>query len=354
MQPFTFHDLVLERATNEATRDRTMARMDDQVVSFHEFAQRSLAWAALFAQSGSKSETPQVAVLMRNNLEFLDCYGGVAFSGGTLFGINTGLGGDVLRAVIDASGAEVVVVDREHYAALDAIRPALSRVARVIEVESPGTRAELDRIRTEHGERLDVPASGESVSAESPMCVVYTSGATGLPKGVINSHGKLRGIGIVLAGMLHLVPDDVGYISMPLFHSNALFMNWLPAMHVGASVALRERFTASGFVSDIFRYGATLWNYVGQPVHYVLEAVSRAHDGDVAKMHAAVRDDPRRKMRLASGTGASGRERRRFADWFGLEHVYETYGSTEAEISAWCLPGDPIDSVGQVRDDEVF
>src|SRR5215216_5292443 len=115
MKPFTFHELIHQRAADAATADRVMARMGEAVVTYREYAARSLDWAALFLQSVG-ARPPQVAVLMKNNLEFLDCYGGVAFAGGTLFAINSGLGGEVLAAVIEVSGAALVVVDREHRA----------------------------------------------------------------------------------------------------------------------------------------------------------------------------------------------------------------------------------------------
>jgi fatty-acyl-CoA synthase len=182
---------------------------------------------------------------------------------------------------------------------------------------------------------------------------MYTSGTTGVPKGIVNTHGKLRAVAQFAAQRLGLTADDVGYVSMPLFHSNSLFLNWLPAFTVGASVALQEKFTASGFVDDVFRYGVTYWNYVGQPVHYVLEAAARQFGPEDDKILKRVRDDPRNRLRAAVGTGAGGPDRARFIRWFGLDHVYEMYGSTEAEISTCCMPGDPHDSVGEVIDPNV-
>ena len=57
---------------------------------------------------------------------------------------------------------------------------------------------------------------------------------------------------------------------MPLFHGNALMANWAPALALGATVALRRRFSASGFLPDVRRFGATYFNYVGRALAYVL------------------------------------------------------------------------------------
>jgi fatty-acyl-CoA synthase len=163
----------------------------------------------------------------------------------------------------------------------------------------------------------------------------------------------MRGIGLVIAGICELGPDDVGYLSMPIFHGSGMFQNWLPAFSAGASVALREKFSASRFIDDVERYGATYWNYVGQPVHYVLAALERQYGGDEERILREVRDNPKNRMRLCVGSGASATERQTLTRYLGLEHVYEMYGSTEAEITTMCLPGHPMGSVGELNDDNV-
>ncbi len=340
--PFTFQELILERAADPEMRDRVMARLDETRVTYGEFARRAARWAHLMLGQG---EAPQVAVMMQNRLEFLDAYGGAALAGGTLFGINTGLGGDVLRRVIERSGASLLIVDEENRGAVDAVAPQLA--ARVLCV-GPELDAQLERLSDAP------PPLPAGLTMQTPWMVIYTSGTTGLPKGILNTHAKLRGIGMFVANLAGMTKDDIGYISTPLFHSNAVFLNWAPAFTMGASVALRAKFTASGFFDDVVRYGATYWNYVGQPVHYVLEAIARRCDGDEARILREIAGHPGNKLRFAYGTGASGAERARFMRFFGVEHVYENYGSTEAEISTWCMPGNPIDSVGEVLDEAIF
>ncbi|MCC6217851.1 MAG: AMP-binding protein [Polyangiaceae bacterium] len=357
--PFTIGELLEERGRAPETRDRPMLRGPrGAVVTYAEFLARSSRVAhALRDRARSIDGAPRVAALLRNHPEFLDLYGGAALSGTVVCGINTGLGGDVLRRVLDASRATSLVVDRQGAEAVEPLLGQLTHLRRedVLEIGAGRSfQAAVDEAARRHGAAADDPPEVPGLDLSSPFAVIYTSGTTGLPKGIVNSHKKLRGIGMFVAGMVGLRPEDVGYLSMPLFHSNALFLGWFPALQAGASVAMREKFSASGFLDDVRERGITYWNFVGQPVHYVLEAIARAHGGDVERVRREVRDDPRNTLRLVIGTGATGTDRRRLIDWLGLEHAYENYGSTEAEISTWCMPGDPIDSVGEALDPDIL
>ena len=138
---------------------------------------------------------------------------------------------------------------------------------------------------------------------------------------------------------------------MPLFHSNAMFVGFMPAFWVGGAIGLRERFSASQFVPDVLRYGVTFWNYVGEPVHYVLAAIEKQYGRhDEARIAAEVTNNPRNKLRYAVGNGAAPPDIDRFMKWMGLEEMFELYGSTEAAISTFRRKGDPRGSVGEVTD----
>src|SRR6185369_6003828 len=182
--------------------------------------------------------------------------------------------------------------------------------------------------------------------------VIYTSGTTGLPKGINNNHLKLCGTGMLVSSNMGLTPEDVGYTCMPLFHSNSMFVGFMPAFWVGGAIGIRERFSASQFVPDVFKYGVTYWNYVGEPVHYVLGAIEKQY-GTEARIVAEVTNSPRNKMRYAVGNGAAPPDIDRFMKWMGLEEMFELYGSTEAAISTFRRKGDPRGSVGEITDDAV-
>jgi fatty-acyl-CoA synthase len=183
--------------------------------------------------------------------------------------------------------------------------------------------------------------------------VIYTSGTTGLPKGINNNHFKLLVIGQTVARNLELTPDDVGYACMPLFHSNAMFLGFQTSFHACGAISMRERFSASEFVPDVLRYGVSFWNYVGEPVHYILGAVAKRFDGDEERIRTELTEHPNNRLRYTIGNGAAPPDIDRFMRWFGLEDMFELYGSTEAAISTFRKKGDPRGSVGEVGDQTV-
>ena len=76
--------------------------------------------------------------------------------------------------------------------------------------------------------------------------LIFTSGTSGDPKAVNVTQAKVAYPGQFLSERFGLGPDDVAYLSMPMFHSNAIMAGWGPALAAGATIALARRFSASG------------------------------------------------------------------------------------------------------------
>jgi fatty-acyl-CoA synthase len=300
-----------------------------------------------------------VAMLMENHLELMSLFGGCAYGGLSLFGVNTGLRGDTLSGVINQSRARILVVDEKLLPEVERVREQLDSIPaeNLLVVPTQGGEG-LDAgmnltecLRTEVGSG-SLAAPSIDVVPEQPLMVIYTSGTTGLPKGILNNHLKLIFIGRAVAANLELGPQDCGYACMPLYHSNSMFLGFMPAFSAGAAVGLRERFSASSFVPDVLKYGVTYWNYVGEPVHYILEALERQYESE-ARVLAEVARNPRNRLRFALGNGAAAPDIDRFTDWLGLEDMFELYGSTEAAISTFRRKGDPRGCVGEITDPSV-
>ena len=110
--------------------------------------------------------------------------------------------------------------------------------------------------------------------------LIYTSGTSGDPKAVQLQPGQGGDRGRHDDATLRARPDDICYVSMPLFHSNAVWSAGRVALACRGSLVLRRKFSASQFIPDVRRFGATYANYVGKPLSYVLATPERPDDAD--------------------------------------------------------------------------
>jgi len=149
--------------------------------------------------------------------------------------------------------------------------------------------------------------------------LIFTSGTSDAPKAVICSQRRLLVTGNRMGIIMDLGPDDVGYVCMPLFHSNAVQVGWAPSIVYGASVGLSRTFSASGWLPDIRRYGATYFNYTGKPLAYILSTPELPDDAD-------------NPLRVAFGNEGSPQIVGEFARRFGVE-VIDAYGATEGGVA---------------------
>ena len=169
-------------------------------------------------------------------------------------------------------------------------------------------------------------------AAEDLFLLLFTSGTTGAPKAVRCTQGRLAAIAVAVGRGLRLRADDVAYCTMPLFHGNALMALWGPSLVVGATVALARRFSASGFLADVRRYGATTFTYVGKALAYVLATPPAP-------------DDAATTLRRGFGTEASVADLAAFERRFGCVLI-EGYGSSEGGVAISRSPDTPVGSLG--------
>jgi len=362
--PLTLGAQLDARAAHAEFSDRIALRHDERAWTYQQFRDQSVRYAHfLLSRLGSTDERRpgHVAMLLENHPELLALYAGCGYAGLTLFGVNTGLRGDTLAGVLNQARARLLVVDERFLPEVERVAERLESIPgeNILVVRTQG-EAELDGRELEDclareiakpGESLDTP--GIDVKPEDNLMVIYTSGTTGLPKGINNNHFKLNLIGARVASLLELGREDVGYACMPLFHSNAMFLGFQPAFWAGGTVSMRERFSASQFVPDVLRYGVTYWNYVGEPVHYILGALRKEYGDDEARILEAVARHPHNRLRYAVGNGAAPPDIDCFVRWLGLADMFELYGSTEAAISTFRKQGDPRGSVGEITDEQV-
>jgi acyl-CoA synthetase (AMP-forming)/AMP-acid ligase II len=115
------------------------------------------------------------------------------------------------------------------------------------------------------------------MSVQSPHVFIYTSGTTGLPKAAKISH--LRFMTAPLLAIMHRVQQqDRWYCALPLYHSAGGMVAVASVIHLGATLVLRRKFSATHFWSDCVRYEATIVHYIGEICRYLLNQPAGPHD----------------------------------------------------------------------------
>jgi fatty-acyl-CoA synthase len=313
----TVAQLLLDRAGD----DHIGLRYGDASWTWRQVAEESAtraSWMGRIRQEGPF----HIGVLLENVPEYLFLLGGAALSGATVVGINPTRRGDELAADIRHTDCQVLVTDSEQRRLIDGLDTGVYP-GRVFVVDDPAYTT-------------DVGAPGlfaaRLPSPDTLYLLLFTSGSTGAPKAVRVSQGRLADAGQTMATGAGFTADDVLYCAMPMFHGNALNTCVVPAMASGAGLVLRRRFSASGFLPDVRRYGVTYFNYVGRVLAYILATDPLPDDGE-------------NSLRFGFGTDASPSDIAAFKKRFHCP-VVEGYGSSEGAISMSRIPGTPRQAMG--------
>ena len=106
--------------------------------------------------------------------------------------------------------------------------------------------------------------------ARDHAAVMFTSGTTSAPKGVVVTQANYAFAGDVMAAAAALGRDDRQFVVLPMFHANAQYYSFASAVAVGASVALMSSFSASRLLDQASRHGATHASLFAAPMRMIL------------------------------------------------------------------------------------
>lgn len=309
----TVTDLLLDLADVE---DRGLHH-DDRFTSWADHLRDAAALGAAITERLDPELPPHIGVLLHNTIDFSALVAAAAFEWFVIVGLNTTRRGDALVADIARADCQFVITDADTEHLLDGIPTVAPRM----------TAASL---RTAYRDPVARPRDPDTA-----LMLIFTSGTTGDPKAVRCTHRTFVAAGTMLAERFEIGSRDVVYLSMPMFHSNAMIAGWSVAVAGGASIVLRRKFSARGFVADVKRFGVTYANYVGKPLRYVLDT-------------AEAPDDAEHALRIVYGNEAPARDRERFARRFGCR-VVDGFGSTEGGVAITRTPDTPADALGPLR-----
>jgi fatty-acyl-CoA synthase len=316
--------LLRRNAADPEIGRRPAVCFDDQVWTHADYLAESCRWAQLFIARRVAGRPFHVGVLLDNTPDYLFALGGAGLAGATVVGLNHTRRGEHLERDIAHTDVGMIVTEPRHQHLLEPGVDRLGWEAGRVLVSSrfagpedpPRSIGEALEPALATG-RADDP--GLEADVDTLWALIFTSGTSDAPKAVRCSQRRILVTGNRMGIIMGIGPDDVGYVAMPLFHSNAVMVGWAPSIVYGASIGLARRFTASGWLADVRRYHATWFNYTGKPLSYVLATPARPDDGD-------------NPLRVAFGNEGSPQVVEGFGRRFNVR-VIDAFGATEGGIA---------------------
>jgi len=265
-------------------------------------------------------------VLVDNRPELLMIIAAMSKLGAVSSLINPNLRGEVLRYSINLTRSRYFIIGEELIGAFEEIKPELGLTDNDKLYVDPdqGEHLVLDGYVSLPGVLKEQPSSNPPTTGEvtlsDPFAYVFTSGTTGLPKASIQTHRRWF-FGQYWFGkiVMNLKTDDVHYCPLPFCHTNGLNVAWGSVAAKGTALAIRRKFSASNFLSDVRRFNANSFIYIGEICRYLMNSPSHPNDADNPLVSCV-------------GNGLRPEIWRAFKERFGIKKVYELYGAAEGPL----------------------
>ena len=269
-----------------------------------------------------------VGVLLDNGPHFSVALGAAGLCGAVIAGINPTRRGSELVRDITHTECQMIITESRYLELLEPVVESVKGI-RIFDADSQAWAEALQPYRNQ-------PAPDVEIDPSAPYLLLFTSGTTGQPKAAVCSQQRIARIGSIIAETQGLTSEDVCYQCMPMFHSNALMAGWSPCLLTGATGAFRRKFSASGWLEDVRKFGATYFNYVGKPLTYIMATLPRPDDAD-------------NPLRAVFGNEGAPHDLERFAERFGVA-AQDSYGSTEGGFGVSRTADTPSGALGKGDD----
>jgi len=276
-----------------------------------------------------------VAILMDNSPAFLDIFIGLQKIGMYSVPVNTSLKGESLLYILNHCEAKFLVIDELYLGNFTKIEGSLEHITTIVvnplKPES-AISADMINLNLAYQESPVKPSNG--YNKEDICFITYTSGTTGLPKGVVYRYKNVPVKLLSLVAHLLYKKSDKLYTAMKLFHGNALFVTVTCGMHTGAKVVLARNFSAGGFWHEIRRHKITSFNTIGAMIPILMKQPESKLDRE-------------NKVRFILSAACPTDLWRKFEKRYGLT-IHEAYGAIDGGGKVIMNLGTaPIGSIGR-------
>lgn len=263
------------RWRGQVDAERQFVTAGDRALTYGEFDARVDQLADSLREAGLRVGD-RVAVYMDNSFEYITTMFAVLRARLVYVPCSTLASADELVHQLDQAGVRLLFADVDHAPQAAELAEQVSCLERVVafgEVAPSRRVTPVVRFLSSSAEhRSPAPAADELAM------VMYSSGTTARPKGIMFSHGNLVAMATTARHAFQWSRNDCFLHFYPMYHTNGGLTSILPALTTGATIHLVPRFTASRFGRLLFETGATLCNLNSTHVKMVLAHPVTEHD----------------------------------------------------------------------------
>ncbi len=258
-----FFDLAVEKSP-----DKIFVEILGQQFTYRQVQQGALRTAAMF-QSMGVNQGDRVCLFMPNCPEYLFCWFGLSILGAIGVPVNTAYKRDEMAFLLNDAEAKALVAHQTLVTVAQEAAALAPSVEHKLLVEDRGDAASSEDITsgwTSFSQALSeaaVLASRPEVAPDSVCMLVYTSGTTGNPKGVMVTHQMYVAAGQGFADWTKAKPEDRFFTCLPFYHANIQYYSTMGALAAGATLVIADRFSASRFWDQVREAKATVVNFIG-------------------------------------------------------------------------------------------
>ncbi len=329
-------------ATSERLGDQPAVRDGAAELTYTQLAEHSAEFAAALVASGVQ-RADRVAIWNYNSAEWIIAALGLFQAGAVLIPVNTRFKGDEATTILNRSAARVLVTATEflgnnYVEMLRATRTERPHLRTIVNAHGPATDGAADwgefLARATPDSRAEVAERCRTMTPDDVCDILFTSGTTGVPKGVVMTHARTLVTALDWIAMTGLQAGDRYLMINPYFHMFGLKAGILASVAAGAVMLPEPVFDVANAIDRIAREQVTV--LPAPPTIYldVLNHPSRARC-DLSSL----------RIGLTSAAEIPPSLVRRMHDELGLPTVVTAYGSTEGGTSTSTIPGDSIDTI---------
>jgi long-chain acyl-CoA synthetase len=235
--------------------DHTALVYGNTRLTYHQLHEQVSRLANALSAAGIR-KGDKVATLLYNSIELYETYWACAALGAVCVPLSPLLRGQGLYNLLDNADASLVITCKPIAEHLDAVRPQLVKVPENNFWCTDEAREGYASYHACKEQQAALPGNFETVTGHDPYNIIYSSGTTGLPKGIVISHAVRALYGSLMANAYRFRPESVAMHSGSLVFNGA-FLTLMPVMYLGCTFVLLDHFRAAEAVDIIAKEKVT-------------------------------------------------------------------------------------------------